>query len=109
MTAYRVIWGIFMLVVVTPAFVLASATELQTLHETAIQALILLDDWHVPRFIAIVVSYPAAVLATILPGSSTLLPFLGEMIWKNVGVILLAVALLNVEPPFYKKLAKEEE
>jgi len=96
-------WGVFMLCVVTPAFVLASATELQTLPETAAQALGFLQGWYLPHLLASILAYPVAILATVLPGSSTLLPFLGEMIWENVGVILLAAALLNVEPPFYKR------
>lgn len=91
-----------MLCVVTPAFVLASATELQTLPETAAQALGFLQGWYFPHFLASILAYPIAVMATILPGSSTLLPFMGEMVWKNVGVILLAAALLSVDPPFYK-------
>ncbi len=102
MRAYRICWAILMLCVVTPAFFLASATELMTLHETAIQAIVFLQGWYMPNFLASIFAYPVAILATMLPGSSTLLIFLGEMIWQNLGVILLAAALLNVEPPFYK-------
>ncbi|MBD8614073.1 hypothetical protein IFT69_10115 [Pseudomonas putida] len=107
MNIYRAVWALFMVLVVTPAFILASGTELQTLHETALQALRLLHYYNVPHFLAIILGYPIAVVATILPGSSSLIPFLGNMIWEQVGVIFLAVALLNVSPPFYKKSDRE--
>ncbi|MQT93059.1 hypothetical protein [Pseudomonas helleri] len=108
MAIYRGIWALFMLLVVTPAFLLASTTELNSFHETSIRALILLQDLHVPYYLSLALEYPVAIVATILPGSSTLLPFLGNMIWEYVGVIFLAVALVNVEPPFYKPESKEE-
>ncbi len=107
MGIYRAVWAIAMVFIVAPAFLLASSTELNNFHETSIQALMLLEDWYVPHYLAMVFGYPIAVMATILPGSSTLIPFLGDMIWKNVGVIFLAIALFKVDPPFYKPSNKE--
>lgn len=103
MGTYRVVWALLMLLVVVPGFVLASSTELQTLHETAISAVILLEDYYyMPRFLAFLLSYPVAVVATLLPGSSSLLILFGDMIWRGLGVIFLSVALVNVQPPFYE-------
>ena len=98
-----------MFIFVAPGFLLASATELQTFNETVISARNLLHGYHAPSLIMDLLGYPIAIMATILPGSSTLLPFMGEMIWENVGVFLLGAALLNVEPPFYKREAEELE
>lgn len=109
MRIYRVVWAIFMFGVVAPGFLLASSTELQTFNETVISARNLLHGYHAPSIIMDLLGYPIAIMATILPGSSTLLPFLGEMIWENVGVFLLGAALLNVEPPFYKREAEGVE
>ena len=109
MRIYRVVWALFMFSVVAPGFLLASATELQTFNETVISARDFLHSYHAPNLVMDLLGYPIATMATILPGSSTLLPFLGEMIWENVGVILLGAALLNVEPPFYKPEAEELE
>ncbi|MFJ2711644.1 hypothetical protein ACIOZM_12210 [Pseudomonas sp. NPDC087346] len=109
MRIYRVVWAVFMFSVVAPGFLLASATELQTFSETVISARNLLHGYHAPSLVMDLLGYPIAIMATILPGSSTLLPFLGEMIWENVGVFLLGAALLNVEPPFYKREAEELE
>ncbi|POA83699.1 hypothetical protein C1882_18290 [Pseudomonas sp. FW305-E2] len=107
MTIYRVVWAIFMVLIVAPAFMLASSTEFYSLGEIANEAAHLLGSYYVPDIISAAVAYPIATLATILPSSSSLLPFFGDMIWKGVGVILLAAAFLNIRPPFYKKGVKE--
>ncbi|KGK24511.1 hypothetical protein GT93_06490 [Pseudomonas plecoglossicida] len=107
MTIYRVAWAIFMVLIVAPAFLLASATESHSISEVADGAYKLLCDLHLPYIISGIVAYPVAIVATLLPSSSSLLPFLGEMIWKGVGVTLLAAAFLNIRPPFYKKEGQE--
>lgn len=107
MAIYRVVWAIFMVLIVAPAFLLASATESHSLSETAHGAYRLLSGLHMPDIISAVAAYPIAIVATLLPSSSSLLPFLGEMIWKGVGVILLAAAFINIRPPFYKKEGQE--
>lgn len=101
MSTYRVVWMAFMVFIVAPAFVLASSVEGLDFSQSVLSVQGDLYGFWVPSFIGDYLAYPVTMLATILPGTSSMATFFGEMIWSGVGLVMTIIFFINFEPPFY--------
>lgn len=108
MSTYRVVWMLVMVFIVVPAFVMASGMEGLAFKEASLYTLSTLDAYGVPRIIGVVIGYPVTILATLLPGTSTLATLLGDFIWKGLGIVFLTLFFILLEPPFYREEADTE-
>lgn len=103
MSTYRVVWMLFLLIIVLPAFVMASGMEGLDFHEAALFTLRTLEAYGLPHLFSVVIGYPVTVVATLLPGTSSMMAWVGDFIWKGLGVFFLALFFITFEPPFYRK------
>lgn len=99
MSNVRFYWLIFMTVIVVPAFLLASSAEGVTFEELLFATRNMLSFEFVPNFVTFIVSYPVSILAKMLPGTSTLIPVFGDIIWQGVGIASVLIIFSNVAPP----------
>ncbi len=102
MFAYRIVWAAFMVLVFAPAFMLASSVEGISYNESVWWMAEQMNDYFsFPVWLADIVSYPAALIAAVLPGTSSLAIIPGEMFLEHLGRILVFLFFLLVRPPFY--------
>ena len=109
MNTYRAVWMLFLVIIVLPAFVMASGMEGLDFEQASIFTLQTLEAYGIPHIIAIVIGYPVTVVATVIPGTSTLMAMLGNFIWSGLGIFFLFLFLVNIEPPFYKATETQTE
>lgn len=102
MSTYRVVWMMLMIFVVVPAFVMASGMEGLDFHGAAVYTLITLQDYGLPNFVASLLAYPVTIVATMIPGTSSLAALLGDFLWQGLGIVFLVVFFIHFEPPFYR-------
>lgn len=102
MSLYRTAWFLFMFFIVTPGFIFASSVEGIEFWEAADTiGYQLYNTLYFPGFIAAALSVPVTVMATLLPGSSSAAPLMGEMILQGVGIIFTFLFFILIRPPFY--------
>lgn len=107
MNTYRAVWMLLMVLVVAPAFMMASGMEGLDFHESVIFTRGTFHYFGFPDFIASILAYPVTVVATVIPGSSSLITMLGDFfVWQGLGVVFLVVFFINFEPPFYRSTPK---
>lgn len=102
MTTYRAVWMLLMVFLVAPAFLMASGMEGVGFQEGASYTFMTLQAYGVPSFLAEWLAYPVTILATLIPGTSSLVAVMGDTIFTGLGMIFLIAFLANVEPPFYR-------
>jgi hypothetical protein len=108
MAIYRIVWMFLMVIIVAPAFVMASGMEGIGFQEASVFTMTTFQGYGVPHFLAALLSYPVTIVATLIPGTSSLAAWAGDWIWQGVGILFLAVFFLNLEPPFYRATPSAE-
>ncbi|MBI6882978.1 hypothetical protein [Pseudomonas putida] len=110
MAIYRAAWMLLMVLIVTPAFIMASGVEGLSFSEAAHFVDFTLWSMGVPALITGVLAYPITLVATLIPGTSSLAVMFGEFfLWKGLGVVLLLAFFIQLEPPFYRKESQVEQ
>lgn len=92
-----------MTLITAPGFMLASSVEgvefWEAAENTGFQ---LYNTFYFPGFLASALSVPVTAMATLLPGTSSLTPVMGHMIWEGIGIIFTFIFFMLIRPPFYK-------
>jgi hypothetical protein len=97
-----------MILVMAPAFIFAGAVDGITHVEAKMvvygymQSMLPFPD-AMAWFLAPVVAF----VAQLLPASSSVAVFAGEMIWEHIGVILTFIFFASVRPPFYAEVERK--
>lgn len=102
MSTSRFIWAVLMAFVVAPAFILASSVEGLNFNQSIDAVRGGLYGFWFPDFLGAILAILVTIVATTLPGSSSSLPLLGEMIWSGIGIIATIIVFINIAPPFNK-------
>ena len=105
---WRMVWGCFMLFIVFPAWICAAVVEGESLSDSAqLVARMLSDLLYAPHFIAALLCWPVAIVAKLIPASSTW-PFM-TMLVLGAGFILIPLIVFAIffghrlPPYFWKK------
>lgn len=104
---YRCGWWLFMVLMVGPAWFLASTVEGVGFSRAVEIIRYGLDGLYFPNFLSDLLCYPVTVLATLIPGSSALV-FLILSLFLSYGAIFVAFLYFAlVQPPnFYEMKSK---
>lgn len=102
---YRVIWFLFMVLMVGPAWFLASTVEGVSFS----QAVGIIEEglysFYFPGFLVSLVAYPVTVLATLIPGSSAVVVTIVSLVFFHIGALLIALVYFAlVQPPNYNAM-----
>lgn len=109
MSTYRAVWMLVMVFIVAPAFIVASGMEGLDFEHSVTFTLITLQNYGAPYFLVSLIAYPVTVVATLIPGTSSLAVLFGDFfLWKGLGVVLLLAFFINFEPPFYREVKESE-
>lgn len=108
MSAYKGLWILFTVFVLTPTFILASGVEGLGFVEARFTMQNELVGYYVPEFLAWILSFPVTAMSTLIPGSVSLSTAFGNFIWPWVGPLTVMVFLLTINPPFYKETQSAE-
>lgn len=105
---YRLCWIALMILVMAPAFIFAGTVDGITYQEAHwVVGSGVHDMFHVPWGVASVLSPVIAFVAQLLPASSSVAVFAGEMLWEHIGVILTFIFFASVRPPFYAEVERK--
>lgn len=103
MAAYRVVWFFLMVLIFAPGFIFASSAEgIEFWELVEYVGYELHESMFFPAILAEFLAYPVALVAVVLPGSSSVAPLLGEMIWEGVGLVFTVIFFMLIDPPFYR-------
>lgn len=102
---YRITWFLFMVLMVGPAWYLASTVEGVSFS----QAVGIIEEGlyslHFPGFLVSLVAYPVTVLATLIPGSSAVVVTIVSLVFFHIGALLIAfVYFALVQPPNFNAM-----
>lgn len=106
-SAYKFFWGLFVVLVLTPTFILASGVEGLGFGEARLSLEYQLAGFPLPEFLAWLLSYPVTMMSTLIPGSISLSTAFGNLIWPWVGPFLVLLFLMRIDPPFIEKFKSD--
>lgn len=102
MKTYRAVWMLLMVFLMAPAFLMASGMEGVGFQEGASYTFMTLQSYGVPGFLAEWMAYPVTIVATLIPGTSSLVALMGDTLFTGLGMVFMIAFLVFVEPPFYR-------
>lgn len=108
MSTYRAVWMLLMVFIVAPAFMMASGMEGLGFQDSLSLTFNTFHDYGLPQFMTELLVYPVTIVATVIPGTSSLATMPADFIWPGLGVIFLVVFFINFEPPFYRETPEVE-
>jgi hypothetical protein len=101
---YRAGWWLFMLLVVGPAWYLASSVEGLSFLKAVSVIRSGLAGLHFPDFLGTLLAYPVTLLATLIPGSSALAFVVVYMFFSLGAFPIFALFFALIQPPGFRQM-----